>query len=113
MAISDIDIAGVGNEAAQEIIKILTGAGKNIAGYAQAEAKKLARSAVEIAQLRLTGQIDDEEMRLQLDIQKHASRAVLMAIEGVSIIAAEQAINAALTVIGTAIKTATGLPLPV
>jgi hypothetical protein len=108
-----IDINEVGSEAAEKIIEVLTGAAKNIAGYAEAEGKKLAMSAAEIAALRLSNQIDDEEMKLHLDIQKHASRAVLMAIAGVSIIAAEQAINAALTIIGTAIKTATGLSLPV
>ena len=53
----------------------------------------------------------DEEAKLHLDIQKHASRAVLMAIEGVSILGAEQAVNGALSVIGTAIRTATGLSL--
>jgi transposase len=110
---SGIDIDAVASEAANEIVKVLTGAGKNIAGYAQSEAKKLVTSAAEIAQLRLSGQIDDEEARLHLEIQKNASRAVLMAIEGISIIAAEQAINAALTVVGNALKTATGLALPI
>jgi hypothetical protein len=108
---SNIDVAGVAGEAAQKMIQVLSGAGKNVAGYAQAEAKKLATSAAEIAALRASGQITDEEARLHLDIQKHASRAVLMAIEGISIIAAEEAINAALSVIGGAIKTATGLSL--
>ena len=108
---SNIDVGAVAGEAAQKIIEVLAGAGKNVAGYAQAEAKKLATSAAEIATLRLSGQITDEEARLHLDIQKHASRAVLMAIEGISVLAAEEAINAALTVIQGAIRTATGLSL--
>ena len=108
---SNIDIASVAGQAAQKITQALVGTGKDVASYAEAEAKKLATSAAEIAQLRASGQINDEEMRLHLDIQKHASRAVLMAIEGVSIIGAEQAINGALSVIGAAIKTATGISL--
>src|SRR3954470_990869 len=108
---SNIDISAVAGQAAQKIVQALAGTGKEVAGYAQAEAKKLATSAAEIAALRATGQITDEEARLHLDIQKHASRAVLMAIQGISIIAAEQAINAALTVIGTALNKATGLSL--
>jgi hypothetical protein len=108
---SNINVDAVAGEAAQKIIQVLSGAGKNVAGYAQAEAKKLATSAAEIAALRASGQITDEEARLHLDIQKHASRAVLMAIQGISILAAEEAINAALTIIGTALNKATGLSL--
>jgi len=108
-----IDVNAVGSEAAKKIIEILTGAGKEVVSYAQTEAKKLATSAAEIAEMRLRGEITDEEARLQLRIQKNASIAVLMAIKGISKIAVEQAINAALNVIGAAIKTATGLPLPI
>jgi len=106
---SSIDIGAVAGEAAQKIVQALAGTGKDVASYAQAEAKKLATSAVEIAELRASGKITDEEAKLHIDIQKHASRAVLMAIEGVSILGAEQAINGALSVIGGAIKAATGL----
>ena len=104
-----IDVAAVGAEAARKMLAVLTGAGKDVIGYARGEANKLAVSASEIATLRLSGRIDDEEAALQLDIQKNASKAVLSAIEGISILAAEQAVNAALGVIGTAIKGATGL----
>jgi hypothetical protein len=108
---SGVDIQGVAAEAAKKMIAILTGAGKDVASYAEAEAKKLATSAVEIAALRAAGTIDDEEMRLHLDIQKHASRAVLMAVKGVGLLAAEQAINAGLQVILGAVRRATGLNL--
>lgn len=106
---SAIDINAVASEAAKKIVQILTGAGKDVASYAAAEGKKLATSAAEIAGLRATGQIDDEEARLHFSIQLHASRAVLMAIAGVSIIAAEQAINAAAEIVVGAIKAATGI----
>ena len=107
-----IDVPAVASEAAKKMLEVLVGTGKDLGNYAQAEAMKLATSAAEIAALRLSGQITDEELLLHLDIQKHASRSVLMAIEGISILAAEQAINAALSVIGNAIKTATGIALP-
>ena len=108
---SAIDVNAVAGQAANKIVEILTDAGKDVAGYAAAEGKKLATSAAEIAKLRAEGQIDDEEARLHFDIQLHASRAVLMAISGVSIIAAEQAINAAGQIILGAIRRATGLSL--
>ena len=106
---SGIDVKALGSDVATAITDIIVNAGRDIANYAAAEGRKFATSAVEIAKLRLTGEISDEEARLHMQIQKSASRAVLMAIEGVSIIAAEQAINAALQIVGKAIKTATGL----
>lgn len=106
---SAIDVDAVTSEITSKMLEILTGTGKDIASYAKAEARKFATSAAEIAALRATGQITDEEARLHISIQKNASRAVLMAIEGISIIAAERAINAALEIIGGAIQTATGL----
>ena len=108
---ADIDVQGLGSAAAAEIVRILTGAGRDVADYALAEGRKIATSAAEIAALYAKGTIGAEEARLQLSIQKHASRAVLMAIEGVSIVAAEQAINAALNIVVEGIKAATGLPI--
>lgn len=106
---SGIDVQAVGAEIASKMVEILTGAGKEVISYAEAEAKKFATSAAEITALRLQGVITDEEARLHMSIQKNASRSVLMAIEGISIIAAERAINAALEIVGKAIQTATGL----
>ncbi|HEX5183966.1 MAG TPA: hypothetical protein VFW19_12560 [Allosphingosinicella sp.] len=106
---SGIDIDGVAAQAAQAMLQSLAGTGRDVASYAAQEAKKLATSAAEIAQMRATGEIDDEEARLHLDIQARASRAVLMGIEGVALIGAEQAIDSALDVIGGAIKAAMGL----
>jgi hypothetical protein len=108
---SGIDVDSVAAQAAQAMLRSLAATGKDIASYAQAEAKKLATSAADIALLRASGQINDEEARLQLDIQTHASRAVLEGIEGVSLLGAEEAINAGLSVIGKAIQAATGLAL--
>ncbi len=44
--------------------------------------------------LHLSGQITEEQARLHLDIQKNASRTVLLTVEGLGLLAAEQAINA-------------------
>jgi hypothetical protein len=109
---SQVNVDALASEVAAKFIEILTGAGREIASYATAEARKLATSAVEIAALRATGVIDDEELRLHLVIQKNASQAVLSAVQGIGIIAAEQAINAGLKIIAGAIKTATGITLP-
>ena len=106
---SAIDVEALGSEIATKLVEILAGAGKDIASYAEAEGRKFAVSAAEIAALLANGTISDEEARLHMNIQKNASRAVLMAIEGISILAAERAINAALEIVGKVLQGATGV----
>jgi len=57
---SGIDIETVAAQAAQKMLQVLAGTGKEVVGYAEAEAKKLATSASEIALLLASGQITEE-----------------------------------------------------
>jgi hypothetical protein len=77
-----------------------------IKAFVESESKKLAQTFVMIEKLRLSGQIGPREAKLQLDIQKNATRAVLLTIEGLGILAVEQAINAALDAVKGAVNTA-------
>ncbi len=79
--------------------------------YAETEAKKLAESFVMVEKLKLLRQIDEEESELQFNIQKNASRTVLLTIEGLGILAVEKAINAALNVVRDTVNTALGFNL--
>ncbi|CAM4302713.1 hypothetical protein [Pseudoalteromonas byunsanensis] len=79
--------------------------------YAESEAKKLAESFVAIQTLKSAGKIDEEEAALHFSIQKNASRTVLLTIKGLSTLAAEQAINAALDVVKDTVNTAVGFTL--
>ncbi|HDY7896817.1 hypothetical protein ACEUKD_08395 [Vibrio diabolicus] len=74
--------------------------------YAKTEAKKLAENLVMIEKLRLTQAITEEESKLYFDIQKNATRSVLLTIEGLGLIAVEQAINAAINVLREGVNTA-------
>jgi len=74
--------------------------------YAEGEAQKLAQSLRAIGQMLEDGTIGVEKAKVQLDMQKNAARAVLVTIEGLSIVAAEQAINAGLGVIRDAVNAA-------
>lgn len=67
--------------------------------YAETEAKKLAENFAMIERMKLSGEITEEQAKLLHDIQKNASRAVLLAVEGLGLIAVEQAINAAMNVL--------------
>lgn len=79
--------------------------------YGEAEAKKLAQTLVMIEALRAAGKISEEQAQLQLNIQKNASRTVLLTLEGLGLLAAEAAINAALDVVKEAVNTAVGFVL--
>ena len=74
--------------------------------YAEAEAKKMAESLVMIEKLILTEQINEDQAKLHLQIQQNSTRMVLLTIEGLGIIAVEQAINAALAVLKDTVNTA-------
>jgi hypothetical protein len=74
--------------------------------YGKAEAEKIARTAEMLARGVKRGTIDETEAQLVLEVQKNASRAILLTIKGLGIVAVENAINAALGVLRAAVKTA-------
>ncbi len=80
-------------------------------GYAKMEFTKISQNLTAIEQMWFAKTITQEKARLQLDIQKNASRAVLLAIEGLGIIAVEQAINAALGAVKDTVNKALGWTL--
>ncbi len=83
----------------------------DIQDYAEAEAKKLAQTLVMIETLKVSGKINKEQAALHLEIQKNATRMVLMTIEGLGILAAEAAITSALNVVKDSVNTAIGFTL--
>ena len=64
-----------------------------------------------IAELHDSGKITDEQARMQLNIQQDAARSVLLSIRGVRKVMAENAINAALSVIRAPVNKALGWAL--
>ena len=80
--------------------------GPEIKGYAETEFKKLAETLAMIEKMRLTGAMTEEQAQLHLQIQKNATRTVLLTVEGLGMLAVEQAINAALAVVKDAVNSA-------
>ena len=76
--------------------------------YAEAEAKKLAQTLLMIEKLKLRGKINKRQAELLLDIQRNTSRSVILTIEGLGLLAAEAAINAALDSITDTVNGAIG-----
>lgn len=68
----------------------------DIESFAKTEFQKLAHTLVSIGEQLAGGEINPEQAGLLLDMQKNATSAVLTAVAGLGILAAEAAINAAL-----------------
>jgi len=82
-----------------------------VKNYAEAEFEKLAKTLVQIETLRVEHKISDAEASALLEMQKNTARAVMLALEGMSLLVVEQAINAALAAVKDMVNTALGITL--
>ena len=64
--------------------------------FAEPELSRLAQSLVDIGQLLVEGKISELEARSLFEIHKNTTRTVLLTIEGLGLLAVENAVNAAL-----------------
>jgi hypothetical protein len=76
--------------------------------YAETEFRKLLIQAEHIKNLKSENRINEDEAKLLMDLQRNAMRSILLALEGLGILAVEAAINAALGVIRDAVNNAIG-----
>lgn len=82
-----------------------------VRAYAEAECRKLAQHLQDTTTMLLKGEINEQEARLLLDMQHNTARTVLLTVQGLGLLAAEAAINAALDAVKTAVNTAAGIAL--
>ncbi len=83
----------------------------DIKDFAEAEFEKLARTLGQIELLKLSNQINEGEASVLFEMQKNTARAVMLALEGMSLLLVEGAINAALAVVKDTVNTALGFAL--
>ena len=81
---------------------------KYVAPVAELQLKNIVHNLEQIAVLKLNGKITEEQARLHLTIQKESFKTILLSFEGIGIIAAEKAINAALNTVKTTFNKAIG-----
>jgi hypothetical protein len=79
--------------------------------FAELSMKQLAQNLEMITELKLTNVINEQQAKLHLDIFKSSVRITLLTIEGLGILAVEDAINAALDAIKNIVNTTIGFPL--
>ncbi len=106
-----IDVKALGRDMGKAAATSLKGNGREATEFAKSEARKLADTLELIAKGVARGEISPERAELLLSMQRHASKSVLLAIEGIGILAAERAVNAALGVARDAVNRAVGFPL--
>jgi len=81
---------------------------KDVEGYALPELSKFAKNITEIAELKLSGEISEEQAKIHLAMQKKAMAIVMLTAKGLTILAVEAAINAAIDVVRGAVNTSIG-----
>jgi hypothetical protein len=106
-----LDWESLGGEMLSAVKKALGKKWPKARDYAKVEVKKLGDTLVLIEQLYATGKITEEEARLHLQLQKNAARTVLLTLEGLGMLAAEAAINAALEVVRAPVNKVLGFEL--
>lgn len=77
--------------------------------YAEPEFKKLAQSLIDITKLLTTGELNGRQAKALFQIHRNTTQMVLLCIEGMGIIAVENAINSAIKAVRDIINTAAGI----
>ena len=91
--------------------KVLKDKWPSVKTFAESEFKKIAQTIVTIQKAKLAKEITKDEAKLLMEMQKNATRSVLITAEGLGVLAAEQAINAGLAVVKDAVNKAVGWTL--
>jgi hypothetical protein len=82
-----------------------------IKDYAKTEFKKIAETIAFIEREHLAGRMSRKKAKLHLDMQKNAAKSVMLTIEGLGLLAVENAINDALKLVRDTVNTALGFKL--
>ena len=106
-----LDVGTLANNMLAAALPILKKGAQDAESFAKTEFAKIAQTIVSIGEQVAAGQINQQQAGLLLDMQTSASRNVLLCLEGLALLAVEEAINAALAVVKTAVNTALKFPL--
>jgi hypothetical protein len=106
-----LDVSTLASQMLGAALPFLKQGGSDIEDFAKEEFTKIAQQIVAIGENVGAGQLDEPRAKLLLDMQKNASATVLQSVKGLALVTAEQAINAALGVVRTAVNTAIGIAL--
>jgi hypothetical protein len=103
-----IDVAQLVGQMINAAAGVLGKKWPDVKEYAESEFKKLGECILTIESMKLQGKITEDQARLHIEIQKNAMRTVMLTVEGLGILAVEQAINAAFVIVRNTVNTALG-----
>ena len=106
-----LDVGQLTNEMLAAALPILKKSAQDAEAFAKTEFTKIAQTIVSIGEQLTAGQINPQQATLLFNMQTAASRNVFLCLEGIALLAAEEAINAALNVIKAAVNAALKFPL--
>jgi hypothetical protein len=95
------DIAQLAEQMFGAAFPILQQDAPQIGAFAEGEFKKIAQQLLTIETELASGQINADEANILIEMQKSASRTVLLTAKGLSLLTVEKALNAALAVAKT------------
>lgn len=101
-----LDVEALASQMLAAALPILKQGAENAGTFAKTEFTKIAQTIVSVGEQFAAHEINEQEAGLLLDMQKKASQNVLLALQGLGLLAVEGAINAALGVVKTAVNTA-------
>jgi hypothetical protein len=93
---NDANIKKLGEEIIKAVKAALGDKYEEARDFAESEARAFAVNIAEIAAWRAAGKISEEQGRVLLRMHQRSMKMVLTAVEGISLVMAERAINAAL-----------------
>lgn len=84
---------------------------KHARGLARPEFKRLARVFVDIGKMAASGEITRSEAKSLIRIHRNATLMVLLTVQGLGILAVENAVNSAVGAVRDTVNTAAGINL--
>ena len=100
----DFDVKSVTSDMVDAVKGVLTKQWPEVKDYAGEEMSKITGRVELILKKYTAGDINEDEAKLLLQMQKNAAAGTLAILEGISRLTAEQSVNAALGVLRKAIE---------
>jgi hypothetical protein len=101
-----LDVKDLANKMLGAALPILKEGSQDAELFAETEFTKIAQTIASIEVNFALEKINEQQAELLLDMQTHASRAVFLTLQGLALLTAEAAINAALAVVKDAVNAA-------
>ena len=111
MALNALDVEKLGKEMARAALEAVGAASGELAHYFEQEFQNLLKVIAQIEVEYAAGRLSQENARRLVEMQLGAARSVLLTSKGLAVLAAENAVNAALTVARVTVNAALGFAL--